>query len=273
MSHLSHDAYVAVVAPERVLLVRRRKGWLRRGDFDLTLDAPWAGAPTAAAQALAQLVQRPEMGAGTLQILVSSHFVRYLLVPWRAEVTHPEEFAAYVRICCDQTYGVASAGRSLRTSAEKEGGPRLTAAMDTALLEALSQAGGAGPLRLASVQPYLAAAYNRLSRHLPRKQFIFFVAEPGRSCLLVASQGRWRSVRASASEDQPHTIAALIEREARLLGLGDDEVPPVFVHAPRQAALTLSECHGRVPKILHLPLPAAFAQRADPLLSMAMAGG
>lgn len=272
MSHLSRDAYTAVVAPQRILLVRRRQGWLRRGDVDLTLDAPWAGAPAAAAQALAELLQRPEVGAGTLSILVSSHFVRYLLVPWRAEIASPEEFAAYAQICCDQIYGSA-AGRSLRISAEKAGSPRLAAAMDTAWLEALIQTAGAGPLRLVSVQPYLAAVCKRLARQLPREHFLLVLAEPGRSCLLAASQGRWLSVRASASEDQPHAIAALIEREAQFLGLGADEVPPVFVHVPGQRGMTLPECHGRIPKILGLPLPAAFAQTADPLLSMAMAGG
>lgn len=272
MSHLSRDAYTVVVAPQRILLVRRRQGWWRRGVVDLQLEAPWAGGPAAAAQALAELLQRPEIGAGALRILVSSHFVRYLLVPWRAEIASPEEFTAYAQICCDQIYGSAAAC-SLRISAEKAGSPRLAAAMDTAWLEALGQAGGAGPLRLVSVQPYLAAVYNRLARQLPREHFLFVVAEPGRSCLLVASQGRWLSVRASAGEDQPHAIAKLIEREAQLLGLGDDEVPPVFVHVPGQRRMALPQCHGRVPKNLGLPLPAAVSQSADPLLAMAMAGG
>lgn len=285
-------AYTAVVAPQRVLLVRRRRFGGRGGAADLQLDAPWVGTPVAAAQALAQLLQGPQVGAGTLQILVSSHFVRYLLVPWRAEVATPEEFAAYARICCEQTFGgvgsgagtgtgegsgaEVGAGQSLRTAPEKPGSPRLAAAMDTALVQALVQAVGATRLRLVGVQPYLAAAFNRLSRQMPREDFIFVVAEPGRSCLLAASQGQWRSVRASACEDAPERIAGLIEREAQLLGLAEDEMPPVFVHAPRQPGQALPACHGRVPATLDLPGPralaAAFAQPADALRTMALAG-
>lgn len=267
MSPLWRDRHVAVLAPDRVALVRRRRGW--PGPFDLKLDAPWQGEPSAAAEALAGLLQQPEIGGGELRLLVSSHFVRYVLVPWRAEVGTPEEFAAYAGICCDQTYG-EDAGRRLRAAPEKAGSPRLAASLDGALLGALTQVAAASRLRLVSVQPYLAAAYNRLAGALPRDDFIFVLAEPSRYGLLAARQGRWCSVRAGTGEDQPHALAALIEREARLLGLPDDGMLPVFVHAPRQARLQLPDCLGVTPQTLGLPIPAALAPVADPLLTMAM---
>lgn len=270
MSLSWRDLHIAVLAPQRVALVRRRKGWGGQHPFDLKLDAPWIGTPTAAADALTELLQRQEIGTGDLCIVISNHFVRYLLIPWRAEVTTRDEFAAYAQICCDQTYGGAGSGHCLRTAPEKEGSPRLAAALDTALLEALARAASSSRLRLVSIQPYLSAAYNRLAVMLPRDDFILVVAEPGRSCLLAAGHGRWSCVRTSAGEDQPQALAELIEREAQLLGLCDEGLPPVFVHAPRQTGISLRACHGITPETLSLPVPAALAPAGDPLLTMAM---
>lgn len=270
MSLSWRDLHIAVVAPQRVALIRRRRGWGRHRHFDLKLDAPWVGAPTAAADALGELLQRPEIGAGELRIVISSHFVRYVLIPWRDEITTREEFATYAQICCDQTYGSTGAARSLRTAPEKEGSPRLAATLDTVLLEALTRAASSSRLHLTSVQPYLSAAYNRLAGTLPRDDFILVIAEPGRSCLLAASHGRWTCVRTSSGEDQALPLAELIEREAQLLGLCDAGLPPLFVHAPRQTGLKLRECHGVTPDTLDLAVPGSLAEAADPLLTMAM---
>jgi hypothetical protein len=265
---LWRDQYVAVVSPERIALVRRR-GW--KGDYDLRADEAYGpAAPTAAAEALQRLVARPEIGRGDLTLLVTNHFVRYLLVPWRDEVASPAEFAAYADICYEQVYGGETAGRELRASPAERGSPRLAAALDAPFLAALRGAIAASRLRLVSVQPYLTAAFNRLSENFRHRDFLFVLAEPGRSCLLACAAGHLSSVRASANGDQPEVLAALIEREAQLLGLDEDKMPPVYVHAPRQARLRMPACHGVQPETLSLPIPAALAAAADHLLTMAM---
>ena len=60
-----------------------------------------------------QAAAAPEIGSGDLTILLSNHFVRYWLVPWRDEISSPQEFEAYARICCDEVYGgeTGSVGR------------------------------------------------------------------------------------------------------------------------------------------------------------------
>lgn len=269
MSLSWHDRYVAVLAPDRVALVRRRRG---RALPDLNLDAPCVPAgPEGAVAALATLARRPELGRGDLTLLLSSHFVRYLLVPWRAEVKSPEEFDAFAGICCDRTYGDDPSRRILRISRERGGKPRLAAALEADFLAALREALTGSRLRLFSVQPYLAAAFNRLGAAFRRKNFLFLVAEPTRACLLAALDGGWNSVRSGSTEDSPEALADFIERETRLLGLEEDDTPPLFVHALRHARLALPACGGVAPVILALRLPPALAQAADPLLSMAMA--
>jgi len=269
VSPLWRKQYIAVLCLERVAILRRRRGW--NGAFDFKADAACA-APTAAAaaEALAGLLARPEIGNGDLTVVLSNHLVRYLLVPWRAEVASPAELAAFARICCDQVFGDDAGRRILLTSREKAASPRLAAALDAAFMDTLRKVVAASRLRLVSVQPYLAAAFNRLRASFGQRDFIFVVAEPARSCLLVSIGGCWSSVRASAAQDRPQALAELIEREAQLLGLAEEGMPPVFVHAARQANIKLPDCHGVTPTSIGLPIPDGLADAADPLLTMAM---
>lgn len=263
MSRLSGDRFTAVVGPDRVVLARRG-GWRRPPQ--LHAQAPCA-APTAAAavQALAELLARPEIGKGALTIVLSNHFVQYVLLPWRAEVGRPSELAAYAAILFDETYGNEAGGREVLIGPERAGSARIAAGIDATLLHGLRSAVAASRLRLVSVQPYLSAAFDRVRGKVGSRDFMFVLAEPARSCVIVATGGRWRSLRNTASGAKPHELAHLIEREAQLAGLADDGMPPVFVHVPGNDALKVPPCQGVTPHTLGLPHGAD-----DPLLAMAM---
>ena len=274
MSLSWRDRYIAVLGPDGAAIVRRRKGW--SDDFDYKADAPYAVgmSPAAAApEALGRLLAAPEIGPGELSIVLSNHFVRYLLVPWRDEIGDPAEFASFAQICVEEVYGGDSpqnGARVLRCSRERAGSPRLAAVIETPLLGALERVVADTPLKLTSIQPYLASAFNRLGSPFRRGDFLFVVAEPNRCCLLAATGGRWSRVQATNGEDQPQAVADLIDREAQLLGLDPEAMPPIYVHAPRQARLDLPECNGVKPETLSLPIPAALVGAADHLLTMAM---
>jgi hypothetical protein len=269
VSLLWRDHYVAVLCPERVALVRRRRG--RNGAVELLASTACAAATAScAAEALAGLLARPEIGKGDLTLIVSSHFARYLLVPWRAEVRNPAELAAFAAICCEQIFGNEEGGRVVLTSRDKARAPRIAAALEVALLNALRSVIAASPLRLTSIQPYLAAAFNCLRASLGRPDFVFVVAESGRSCLLVSKDRRWSSLRSSFAADRPQAMADLIEREAQLVGLSEGAMPSIFVHAPGQPRMDLPAVHGVVPQSIGVRMPDAPASPADPLLTMAM---
>jgi hypothetical protein len=259
------DRFTAVVSPDRVVLARRAGGFGRR-PTTLHAQAECASArPDAAAQALAGLLSRPDIGSGKLTIVLSNHFVQYVLLPWRPEVNQPSELAAYAAICFEETFGSEGGHREILVGHERAGSGRVAAGIDTSLLQALRTAVAASSLRLVSVQPYLPAAFDRVRRSVGSRDFMFVLAEPSRSCVMVASGGRWRSVRNTAATARPHELAHLIEREAQLAGLADDGMPPVFVHAPGQESLKVPPCQGITPHMLSLPRGAD-----DPLLAMAM---
>lgn len=263
MSRLLGDRFTAVVGPDRVVLARRA-GWRRPPAVhaEAACSAPTA---KAALQALSELLARPEIGKGELTIVLSNHFVQYVLLPWREEVSRPSELAAYAGILFDETFGNDAGGREILIGRERAGSPRIAAGLEHTLLHGLRKAVSASRLRLVSVQPYLSAAFDRARRAVGSREFMFVLAEPARSCVLVASGGRWRSLRSTATTARPHELAHLIEREAQLAGLADDGMPPVFVHVPGQDALKVPPCQGVTPRTLGLSQGAT-----DPLLAMAM---
>jgi hypothetical protein len=254
------DRFTAVLSPERVVLARRAGGpvLLAEAQCDST-------SPEGAAQALSDLLARSDVGSGELTIVLSSYFVQYLLLPWRAEVSQPSELAAYAAICFDETFGNEGGGREILVGRERSGSARIAAAMETRLLTALRSAVAPTRLKLVSIQPYLPAVFDRVRNLLDPSDFLFVVAEPSRSCVMVATGGRWRSLRNAAATPRPQELAELIEREAQLAGLAEEGMPPVFVHAPGQETLEVPACHGVTPRVLPLPSGAN-----DPLLAMAM---
>lgn len=262
MSRLLGDRFTAVVGPDRVVLARRA-GWRRPPELHAQAEC---AAPTAkaAVTALAELLARPEIGRGDLTIVLSNHFVQYVLLPWRPEVARPSELAAYAGILFDETFGNEPGGREILVGRERAGSARIAAGIETTLLHGLRNAVAVSKLKLASVQPYLCAAFDRVRGSVPRRDFMFVLAEPARSCVMVASGGRWRSLRSTATRAQPHELAHLIEREAQLAGLADEGMPPVFVHAPGNEALKVPPCQGVTPRTLGAPHAAD-----DPLLAMA----
>lgn len=269
------DHYVAVLTPAGATLVRRRRGL--HGDCDLKADQPAAasdGSPLAAAlaaaDALALLLQRPEVGRGDLSIVLSNHFVRYQVVPWSDAVSTPEELAALARVGFEKVFGGEAAGWQIEIAPEAAGKPRLAAAVASALVERLRSAAAGSRLRLKAMLPYLVSAYNRLGEPARHDDVLFVLAEPGRACLLVATGGHWRGVRTSASEDTPEALAGLIERECQLLGLTDENTPQILVHAPQRARMPLPTIGGSVPRALAVGIPASLSAVADPQLAMAM---
>lgn len=268
MSPSWRDRFTAVMGPERVALVRRRRGWRRAPE--LVAQAPCA-APTGAAAVAALRGLLPDGGRGELAVVLSSHFVQFLLVPWQAQAGRPAEFAAFAAICFEETFGSEPAGRMLLAAPERAASGRVAAALDADLVGALRSAAAVARLTLASLQPYPCALFDRLRSCVPARDFVFVAAEPTRSCVMIASGGRWRSLRSTAAAATGRELGHLIEREVQLAGLADEQVPPVFVHAPGHDRLRLPACHGVVPTLLALPGSAAAEPGCgDPLFAMAL---
>lgn len=228
------------LAPRHVTLSRPATRGVAetRRSADCTLergDGPLWQAPVAALEnLLAESGWRPARA----ELVLSNHFVRYAVVPWRDDLGSEAERRAFVRHCFVRIYGAPAEAWELRLSETRYGVAAIASAVEPALLAALRSAIGAAALRLVSIEPLLAAAFNRVRRQIAAGRYWFAVAEPGRLCTAYLEEGAWRRLRCQPLDiDWQHELPRLLARERLLAGDVVAEAP-LYLWAP---ALTGSE--------------------------------
>lgn len=231
MSLLSRDQYVAVLGASGVGLGQCHGGetrWLSSVGFIDEGFHAWA----VALETLDRLLGEHAATGAQLRVVISGHFSRFCLVPWSEQINRPDELQGFAKLCFEDLYGAPSQAWSLVLSAEPSGYDRIAAALPQALLERLRSLAKGRGLHLNSVQPYLMAAFNHFDKHLDSDDFLFVVAEPVRSVLLLARQGRWVAVRSVGSSDSDTALRALISRELQLQGDSSEQPLSIYLHAP-----------------------------------------
>ena len=162
--------------------------------------APWDGA-------LAQL-GRLELGNARVTIELSSHFVRYALVPWSDALATPAEEEVYVRHHFAKIHGERAKSWSVRASDAAPGAPRLASAVDAALVDALKKNFEGKKAKLVSIQPALMARYNAARGAVPADGAWLVLAEADRACIALHGTRGWRAVQNARGEWR-----AALERE------------------------------------------------------------
>jgi hypothetical protein len=255
------DQYVAVIGANGVGLSRcsaSGKTWLGSAGF----IADRQSTTTLALDTLQRLLVEHVKGRARLSVLLSSHYSRFGLIPWSDHITTPDELRAYASACFEDTFGKSAEAWTLSLSPETAGLPRIAVALPQSLLVQLRDMVRGLGLRLVSVQPYLMTAFNRFQKSFGDRDFLFVVAEPGRSTLLLAREGRWSAVRSLRIADTDAALASMIARESELHGLNGDKPVDRFIHAPARHSdaplilgvqtLELPDAEGDIQDALHL---------------------
>lgn len=229
---------------------------------------PWHGA----AASLKDAAEALRGDALDVTVVLSNHFVRYVLVPWNDAVAGAEEEQAYARHCFAKIHGERSKAWTLSLSEERAGLPRVAGAIDTALLEAVRgcfQTGGKA--RLVSLQPYLMAAVNCWRGSMARTGAWFLIAEPERACLILHDKGRWQAVlNTKGSYSAPEEWATLLDRERHRIVEGDP-VTTVLVHAAHSNAARWPQVGDWKFERLSLPPLDGYSPLKDGRYTMALA--
>lgn len=244
MSPLLRAEWLVVLQPSQVLMARAGLALTRRGLQRRLLCQAMAGCPdtapgepawTGVVATLRQQLDGIPVRHASLQVTLSSRFVRYALVPWQAGLRGATEDAAYVRHYFAQMYGATADGWDLCVSSAPAGQPRLASAIDLGLLAALREMCALTGLRLRAVRPQLSTTFNRYRRSLSSSGWMV-LAEPGCLCIGLFEDGRWLSIRTMRTDAGWYRqLPALLEREACLAnpaGAADQ----VFLWAPGEAA-------------------------------------
>ncbi len=234
MSLLSRNELRVTLCPDGVALQRAELRLTPRGymgqaqarevvecETDAGTGAPWS----AALRTLEEALPRFAAAGMRAHVVLSNHFVQYMLVPWMDNLSDAEELV-FARHCFSEVYGAAADGWSVRASLGRRGAPTLASAVPTKLLEELRGAFEGAGVRVRSIQPHLMAACNSCQGGLEGRSAWIALLERNSLCLAMLHQGQLTWVRQLRIGDDWHAeLPAILEREAYLADPADtDEV-------------------------------------------------
>lgn len=180
-----------------------------------------------------------------ITVVLSSDFVRYLMLPAQSFAMSSAEKTAYVQAAYRDIYGAVADGWHIKCDDAAPDQNRLAIAVDAQLMTALSQLATQHHLKLKSVQPYLMAAFNGLMPKISRKNGYLVLLEQSKLLLIRLQNGQCQHLRTIAfNGDWQLDLLQAIERES---ALNDDRAASdkqLFVYAPAQKNTAIHEISG-----------------------------
>jgi hypothetical protein len=263
------DRVAIAIYPERVVWLRGGRG-LRsvvsaKGSVPCTLQAgsSWRGALAVLPDALTAA------GAANtrVSVLLSNRLMRYAITPNPDSANSREELDGLVRHVFERTHGEAASSWDIRLSDALPGRPALASAVDRELMAALRDAVAASGGQLASIQPYLMAAFNRM-HGLSASSGIFVLVEPERLCQLAWKHGGWSAVQQiHADSGWPLALHDMLDRMAMSQDL--DATRPVRLCAQELNGTAAANGRWQIETVLPA-LPAGLSPIDDRAYTGAM---
>jgi hypothetical protein len=256
---LWRDRVSIFLGARRIHLVHIRRGLSARPGLELSLPCSrsegdgWAPAVDALGRALERVAWR---GAHA-SVVVSDHFVRYVVVPTDGGSSR-EERRALARHLFRATFGERADGWQVSVGMQGRRGETIAAAVEPSLIERLTATLTTAGLVPSAIEPFLAAAFNRCRRAIGEGPAWLAVAEPDRACVAYLAAGRWcavanrRVARALRAE-----LPGVLEQARLASGLPAEKADvflvtrePLALDLPRESPWTLRPVPlngGRVP--------------------------
>lgn len=192
-------------------------------------DMPWSGAIRKLATSLPLLAMRGMKAT----VILSNHFVHYVLVPWCDKLGGAKEEMVYARHCFAEVYGDAADAWELRLSPDRSGVPAFASAVDKRLLDELRGLLGRAGVSVRSIQPHLMTAQNTCHASLRGPSTWLALLEPGNLCLALLREGRWSWIRKMRIGEAWHEeLPTILEREEFLAGT-EAALSDVLLWAPQ----------------------------------------
>jgi hypothetical protein len=159
---------------------------------------------------------------GEASVVLADQFVRYALLAYNEKLKTAEQWQALALHRFNALHGPRAADWQVNITETAPLGPRLACAVDRALIARLAEVFSAAGLHLASVQPFLVAAFNRIRKSVGNGSCWIVVEEPGRLTLALIQRGMWIAIRGRRVEKSwRHVLPEILERESAFLGLSD----------------------------------------------------
>ena len=218
MSPLWRDRLIVGLAPDRLTAVRLGRGLrprpIRQCEVRLDADSTTPWRPCLAA--FHDLVRDAKWQTASIDFVLSSHFVRYAVIPGDPHAQTADERAALGVIVFRKTFGSLCKNWRITLSESPKGLSTLAAAIPSGLLEDLRASVGKGS-RIHSIRPDLMETFNRVGASLKDSLAIFALVESGRVTIAHVADGAWKSSTSRLVPlDDANAFAHVLEEEAAL---------------------------------------------------------
>jgi hypothetical protein len=242
---LWRDQVRIALCPDRVITVHSKAGLRPR--IIAKQVHKYSGAEPgwqAALTVLQAALSNPDWQNADATVILSNHFVRFLMLPWNDVSLTEAEKLSLLQHRFAEVYGEAGAAWELRLNEGSFGSPSLATGVDQGLLEQLKSIFIGSPLRLKSIQPYLMTAFNVCRRDLEDDSAWFVLAEQGIFCIGLLHKGQWQSIRLRRTGGDCFTgsewfdEAMLVLEREMLLADKANESSKVFMYAPEIPVLS-----------------------------------
>ena len=220
------------LAPAAVTVVRRSRGWRRRelARHALSITGVQPTGWHDAVEALGAHLAAQRSGNASLRITLRSNFVRYLVLPLVGKLSEPDALIFAQQSFFD-LYGAAAQQWAVCLNAPAPGLPRIAAATEQALIEALREQARRLRFHIDSVRPILSAAVQDLARVDGNYTGWLAVVDAGHSCVARFSAGECMTIREARYSDCPERhLLTQLEQDALCAGLEPGE-SDLYVHS------------------------------------------
>ena len=208
-------------------------------------------------------------------VILSNHFVHYVLVPWSDKLHSEKEELAYARHCMTEVYGDAAEAWDVRLSPDKAGAPALASAVDRKFLEELRSLLERAEVSIKSIQPHLMTAHNTCHASLKGRSAWLALLEPGNLCLAMLQHGQWAWMRKMRiGQGWQEELLRILEREECMAG-ADAAANDVLLWAPHLHESNMADQRqiqdGRKWQFQHLRASPKYGFGVDDGLAAAVA--
>jgi hypothetical protein len=211
------------LAPGGIALTRFRRGW--RPAVAQTAAYPVDASGTGWAPALDVLgaaLGEPRWQGAAVEVRLSSHFVRFDLLPWTEALATDDERMTHGRVELESVHGARAREWVLRIDDAAPGEPAPLCAIDEALLQGLQALAAQARGTLVSVAPRFVSAFNRQRSQLGGPRAGFAVLEPGRLTLALLQGGRWARLSSVRVPGRPAEALGAELQQAMAVGQVDE---------------------------------------------------
>ncbi len=178
-------------------------------------------------------------------IVLSSDFVRYLILPPQQFSMNSAEKTAYIQATYHDIYGSITNGWQIKCHDAAPHENILAVAVDAQLMPTLNQLAMQHKLKLHNVQPYLMVAFNGLLPQVACKNGYLVLLEQSKLLLIRLQNGKCQHLRTLAfNDDWQLDLQQAIERESALNENIIAADKQVFIYAPAEKNTIINDIQG-----------------------------